>query len=195
MNSAVQPAHPLDHSAVSPPADVSGLVPPRVARVADRISPRLPQRYSPIQPDDKVAKRALRPRFCLNSVYSRWSLHRLGLVLFCSLLAQREGCSEASRQVSGLENRAVSRILQRHRGCGRQASRGASGVSWPMDQSGWMAWDEDHPAEDFRHSSVEIGADGVWASFSTLATEEAGIPSRRGRNCVFSYSGPLPGQK
>lgn len=28
-------------------------------------------------------------------------------------------------------------------------ARGAAGVSWPMEQSGWMAWDADHPAEGF----------------------------------------------
>jgi hypothetical protein len=70
---------------------------------------------------------------------------------------------------------AVCEILQRHCGCSRQAGRGASGVSWLMDQCSWMVRGEDHLAWGFRHSSGEIGADGVWASFSTLATEEAGI--------------------
>ena len=96
----------------------------------------------------------------------------------------REGCSEASRRVTCLKG-ALSLIPCRkswvpsrlvrwrgagwghfqipwlHRGCGRQASRGASGVSWPKDQCGWMAWDEDHLAESFRHFSAEVEADGV----------------------------------
>jgi len=47
-----------------------------------------------------------------------------------------------------------------------------------MNQCEWMAWDKDHLAKGFRHSPVEIEADGVWASFNTLATEEAGILTR-----------------
>ena len=26
-------------------------------------------------------------------------------------------------------------------------ARGAAGVSWPLHQCGWMAWDADHPEE------------------------------------------------
>ena len=49
-----------------------------------------------------------------------------------------------------------------------------------------MAWDEDHLAQGVRHTSEE-----AWVSFKTLATEDAGIPSRL---AVMSstYSSPLP---
>ena len=62
---------------------------------------------------------------------------------------------------------------------GRGFSRGASGVSWHGGQCGWMAWDGDHLAQGFRHSSEERVAGEAWASFKTLATEDAGIPNRR----------------
>jgi hypothetical protein len=38
-----------------------------------------------------------------------------------------------------------------------------------------MALDEDHQAQGFRHSSGKGEAGEAWASFSTLATGEAGI--------------------
>ena len=38
-----------------------------------------------------------------------------------------------------------------------------------------MAWDEDHLAEGFRHSTGEGEAGEARASFSTLPTEDAGI--------------------
>ncbi len=44
-----------------------------------------------------------------------------------------------------------------------------------MDQFGWMAWDKDHLAKGFRHSTGEGEAGEARASFSTLPTEEAGI--------------------
>ena len=66
-------------------------------------------------------------------------------------------------------------------------ARRAAGVSWPMDQSGWMAWDEDHLAEGFRHSSGEIGADGVWASLpdGPLPWQEA---TCRWARCLFKIT-------
>jgi len=79
----------------------------------------------------------------------------------------------------GVQGGAVCEILQRHCGCSRQAGRGATGVSWPMDQCGWMAWDEDHLAWGFRHSTGAGEAGEAWASFNTFATEDAGIPNRR----------------
>ena len=81
--------------------------------------------------------------------------------------------------VEGVRGGAVSEIPRLHRCWGRQASRGISGVSWPMDQCGWMAWDEYYLAQGFRHSSEERVAGEAWASFNTLATEDAGIPNRR----------------
>ena len=73
---------------------------------------------------------------------------------------------------------AISQIPQLLCGCGRQFSRGISGVSWLGGQCGWMAWDEDYLAQGFRHSSEEREAGEAWASFKTLATEDAGIPNR-----------------
>ena len=42
-----------------------------------------------------------------------------------------------------------------------------------------MVWDEDHLSEGFRDSTGERVLGKAWAPFKTLATEDAGIPSRR----------------
>ncbi|MSU03813.1 MAG: hypothetical protein EXS23_01060 [Pedosphaera sp.] len=48
-------------------------------------------------------------------------------------------------------------------------------MSWPMDQCGWMAWDEDHLAEGFRHCPCEEGTTGSWR----LCFEASTHPARR----------------